>query len=645
MACPLSICCHRRGFNLRVRAIKLRISSLSPSLFLRISQKLIIIWIVRLVLLFLLFVWWSFGSSKRFSDYKDVKKENGRVVLRKSGERLTGILRLYYKSGAIRYKMQYKDGIRHGLSVEYAPDGSVKGKKLYRNGKPVRLDESSDSSKKSPSLNSRQRSPRTETKSQSKATILEDEPTESEPARESQPPSKSRVYTNADVVITDQGGLYLERGTKNPISGRFIIQQKNGDLLADFTMVNGIRHGISKLFHENGKLELSGEWFQGEKKGVHSAYYANGKMKSHIPFKDDLQEGLVRRYRESGTLENEYESRQGKINGLFKVFDEKGKLKEKSIFVNDKRQGESIDYFESGKVQRVSQYRNGVLHGESRIYYPSGKLDGQLNFVDGKEEGDAEFFHENGNKLFQGSYKNGKEEGRFTYYNKLGKRRKEVTFQGGIKNGPAKIYHEVGPHLSVRLNYVNDVEEGPYTSYYDDGKVASKGMFEKGKKQGVTSVYASDRSGVLVKKIEYDQDEEVRTLKITYWVDEESNEIIGISKEEELKNEQKNGLSREYDQDGDLLLEESYVSNKRDGKSLEFSSGFLMGNLLTMESYYENGQLIESNRQIFNSLLLIMEWLILIFIFLIWKFTDDTMKVIHRLKDWVAAFIKRSKQT
>ncbi len=49
---------------------------------------------------------------------------------------------------------------------------------------------------------------------------------------------------------------------------------------------------ITKTYHENGKLELEGNFKGGKKEGLFKVYHENGKLKLEGNYKDDKQEGF-----------------------------------------------------------------------------------------------------------------------------------------------------------------------------------------------------------------------------------------------------------------------------------------------------------------------------------------------------------------
>ena len=128
----------RSGFTERSRVRKKmeRLVLSQDTRFDNISVPAILECGMRSIVLFFFFLVVNFSSDKQYFDSSEVRQSNGLLLLRKNNAKLNGILRAYYKSGEVRYKLQYRDGIKHGPSVEYERNGSVKRKKLYKNGKP-----------------------------------------------------------------------------------------------------------------------------------------------------------------------------------------------------------------------------------------------------------------------------------------------------------------------------------------------------------------------------------------------------------------------------------------------------------------------------------------------------------------------------
>ena len=117
---------------------------------------------------------------------------------------------------------------------------------------------------------------------------------------------------------------------------------------------------ITKTYHENGKLELEGNFKGGKKEGLFKVYHENGKLKLEGNYKDGELEGLWKIYHENGKLEREGNYKDGELEGLWKFYHENGKLKLEVNYKNGKEEGLRKTYHENGEL--LDESNNLVLN-------------------------------------------------------------------------------------------------------------------------------------------------------------------------------------------------------------------------------------------------------------------------------------------
>ena len=411
------------------------------------------------------------------------------------------------------------------------------------------------------------------------------------------------VYQASQLILTDDN-TWLDRSTKQPITGQTIFTLEG--IKHDVHIAQGKRHGISKI------------------------YYKNGRLQQITPYKNGIREGLIKTYRDDGSLDAVLEFKNDKKNGVVKQYSQQGKLIKKEFYIDDQQHGDSFDYFANGSLKRTAKFINGKREGEVKAFYASGKLKSIIPFAEDKPHGKVTLYYENGKISGQGQYIHDSKEGIFSYFDDKGKLTLKETFKNSKKNGTAKYYYESSNKVKILCNYVDDVMNGDYKTYHQNGYLQSKGKYKQGKKQGMTLYYSSTHSELLHKKTDYDQDTELQSLLISYYVDKKTEEIIGIWKEEEMKGKSKHGISREYNKSGDLLSEIEYTHDKKNGLSAYYSQSFLFGGLLTSEEIYEDNVLIDSSRYFFNSLVVFLEWIVLIIVLVLLKFRNSTINLYRR---------------
>ena len=77
----------------------------------------------------------------------------------------------------------------------------------------------------------------------------------------------------------------------------------DGILKSEVSLINGSRHGVSKYFDLNGKLETLERWKHGKLDGITELYFSSGKVKKEILYVGDtINNDFYREYYENGQL-------------------------------------------------------------------------------------------------------------------------------------------------------------------------------------------------------------------------------------------------------------------------------------------------------------------------------------------------------
>jgi antitoxin component YwqK of YwqJK toxin-antitoxin module len=165
-----------------------------------------------------------------------------------------------------------------------------------------------------------------------------------------------------DSILSTTPGLKLDNGlyllNNKPFSGciKDLYENKQARMIAGY--LNGMQHGNTVTFYEDGKLRDSrsykenksfgkhfGYWQNGNQKfefyylndkreGTNKQWYESGKRYAFLNFKDDKEYGMQQAWRENGKPYINYEAKEGFRYGLqksglcFTLKDEKFKIKE-----------------------------------------------------------------------------------------------------------------------------------------------------------------------------------------------------------------------------------------------------------------------------------------------------------------------------
>ena len=212
----------------------------------------------------------------------------------------------------------------------------------------------------------------------------------------------------ADIV--NNGGQWLNISTMKPISG--II----ADDILDGVILNGLKQGKFRHWHENGQLKIEGIYKNGIEEGLFRGWYENGQLEEEVNFKNGKLNGLARDWYENGELEKEVMYDNGIENGIEKSWYENGQLA-----------------YEINRIQIYSgeEYPMKGLHGINRAWHRNGKLMYEINWGTGLKQtpdGLARRFYSNGQLWAQATYKDGKLNGLARVWNKNGELEKEVSY-------------------------------------------------------------------------------------------------------------------------------------------------------------------------------------------------------------------------
>jgi hypothetical protein len=103
-------------------------------------------------------------------------------------------------------------------------------------------------------------------------------------------------------------------------------------------------------------------------------YRKNGILLSEITIKNGMQNGLCLNYYENGNIQNEIWYKDGDKNGRATWNYESGKIYRESVYIDDEIEGIQKKYYEDGKLMAEIPYRKGVLLVGTKEYNKEGKL-------------------------------------------------------------------------------------------------------------------------------------------------------------------------------------------------------------------------------------------------------------------------------
>ncbi|MFT7879489.1 MAG: toxin-antitoxin system YwqK family antitoxin [Sulfurimonas sp.] len=134
----------------------------------------------------------------------------------------------------------------------------------------------------------------------------------------------------------------------------------------------GVKHGMAKIYHDNGKIAYTVNNLDGKRDGDLNWYDKEGNHIEVMPYT------------------------MGKRHGINKLFYSNGRLKSSVRYINDKKEGTEKFYYSTGTLAQESHYRNGKKEGVEKEYYENGTLQSTVTYKSNYKEGTKKWFDKNG---------------------------------------------------------------------------------------------------------------------------------------------------------------------------------------------------------------------------------------------------------
>ncbi|MBW2735486.1 MAG: toxin-antitoxin system YwqK family antitoxin [Deltaproteobacteria bacterium] len=228
---------------------------------------------------------------------------------------------------------------------------------------------------------------------------------------------------------------------------------------------DGTRHGPALERTHGGRLRADGFYNNGVKEGVWRRYHRNGKLAERVTYHADKRHGPWHRYTPDGVFLAQAHMRRGK--GVFETLHPNAKVAERGKMVAGKRE-ERWKYFRNdGSQAGEGHFKRGKKHGSWKTWHESGKLAWESIFVRGKKHGAWRSFFKDGTLEKEGAFVHGKREGLWRFYHPDGKVARSGPFTEGKK-------------------------QGAWTLYNPKGKVQIEGHYQEGRRVGAWRWHCSD---------------------------------------------------------------------------------------------------------------------------------------------------------
>ncbi|MFN8342248.1 MAG: CHAT domain-containing protein [Cyclobacteriaceae bacterium] len=299
-------------------------------------------------------------------------------------------------------------------------------------------------------------------------------------------------YHGPGKTYYENGQLESEGQYMNDLpSGVWHVYHENGQLNRTGSYDSaGLRTGLWKHFHANGKPYLTAWRKAGKLHGSYEEFYEDGSPKKRGYCEEDQWSGPYEFFLPTGVVERRGTYVADSLHGHWTFYFESGKLQSEGNYDNGAKDGEWKYYFENGALSTVESFRKGVLHGLYVDYYENGKVSERVNYVNGKQDGVYEKFYEQGERKTVGLKVQGMKHGDWYWYFPDGQLDSHEHFDSGRWEGPWQRYYSNGKKRSEG-SAKDDLEHGWKKIYFRNGQLNGEGLVEKAKREGKWTYYDS----------------------------------------------------------------------------------------------------------------------------------------------------------
>lgn len=405
------------------------------------------------------------GYSIRYR-YDNPLKPGQRTVVSKElyiNDKKEGKSYYYYPTGELKQVVIYKNGRKHGLSMEYDVDSTLITVLEYNNNYVV----------------DRERVNRVD-KSGEKQGIF----------REYY--ASGQIKKEVHYLDNQLHGYYREfDGNGNLITA---VRYERGNIVEEIDEDIKELLDMKSTYDEQGRIIFTGGYKNGIPVGVHRFYDTTGAVQNSYLYNElgqKISEGII--------------DEQGRRTGSWTDYYPTGEIKAKGFYKSSMRTGKWTFYYRAGGIEQTGRYERGKYSGKWIWYYPNGNVWREENYFNGREDGNFVEYARDGTILTKGAYINGEKEGEWIY--QVGDHIERGVYQVGLREGEWKYYYNNG-NLEYEGYYYQGNPHKKHKYYYPSGVLKEEQYYEMGIREKNWKKY--DQEGNLVMTITYKNNQEQR---------------------------------------------------------------------------------------------------------------------------------------
>jgi antitoxin component YwqK of YwqJK toxin-antitoxin module len=226
-------------------------------------------------------------------------------------------------------------------------------------------------------------------------------------------------------------------------------------------------------------------------------------------------------------------------------------------------------------IEASGQDNSTISDGYQIFKYPNGTISSEGFIKNGKPEGFWKSYYVTGVKKSEGKRTNFLLDSIWIFYDQAGDTTEKINYLFGKKNGYYYKYKKEpsgGIYVYSKELFAGDKKEGTEYFYFPNGKIQQTIVWSSGKKEGLSKEY--DKDGNLITLLEYNNDFLVSRERINRL------DINGL----------KQGEWKEFYPNGRIKTEKTYIDDNLHGYYKEYDNRGIL--VLTM--LYENGAIVKS---------------------------------------------------
>lgn len=256
--------------------------------------------------------------------------------------------------------------------------------------------------------------------------------------------------------------LHFSIEVKNGVyNGVYETKDKNNMLVNTINYVNDIKNGNVKSYAPNGKLIHDLNYYSGTLNGEAKYYDLLGHLRLTYNSVFGEVTGITKRYNVDNTILNEVNEIDDLKNGDYKWYNKKGKLVVIIHYINNI----PVYYLALDKQGELS-FKTKIINQTAEVVsmYPNGKKAFEMSLNAGGYSGKIQVFGTEGQTEYFAEYKNNKLHGKRIEYYANGKVYKNENFLNGDFNGVVEYFAEDGKKI-IAADYKNDNLDGLFQQY------------------------------------------------------------------------------------------------------------------------------------------------------------------------------------